>query len=85
MKISGIDGKLYIKRCLIHVPIGLITGWIISLGDFFLVTIGVLFYIGFLRYELNEDFCIKDYAYPDIAGSLWGLVIYVVIWKCIHG
>ena len=85
MTISGISGKLYIWRCLVHIPIGLVTAWMIKLSDFPSVIIGILFYLGFIKYELNEDFCINDFAYPDIAGSLWGIFIYMVYWVLRYG
>ena len=39
------------------------------------VVIGILFFIGFFIYELNEDRHLKDCAYLDIFGWLIGLLI----------
>lgn len=80
MTISGIKAKHYIWRCVMHVPIGIVTAWLLMLRDFSGVLAGLVFYYGFMKYELNEDFCINDYAYPDIAGSLWGILIYMLYW-----
>jgi len=35
----------------------------------------VIFFLGFMIYELNEDWRIKDFAFVDIAGYLWGLAL----------
>lgn len=63
------------KRVLLHIPLGLLScllvyvHWVLSIG----------FVILFLGYELNEDLCIKDEAWKDIKGMLWGIGIGGVI------
>ena len=39
------------------------------------IVIGILFFVGFFIYELNEDRHLKDGAYLDIFGWLIGLLI----------
>ena len=58
-------------RLFLHIPVGL-------LNVFFALIcppLSILFFIGFMIYELSEDWRIKDQAYKDIAGYLWGLAI----------
>jgi len=38
-----------------------------------------MLFLGFFVYELNEDWRIKDHAYIDICGFLWGVGIAEVI------
>lgn len=77
MKLSGIDFKVYIRRCLIHVPVGIGIGFVTIAN----ATLGVLMALYFILYQLNEDENIKDFAYPDIAGAIWGIIIYVAVQK----
>jgi len=89
MKISGIKAVTYIWRCLLHIPVGAVVSWVIMLGYtkhlpspycFLPSFVGILAYIGFIIYELNEDMRKKDFAYPDIGGSVWGLILYMAYW-----
>jgi len=86
LKLSKISMSDYVKRCLLHVPVGLAIAWITMLGNIYIpaVVVGYFLFRGFLAYELNEDYRIKDYAYPDIAGSLWGMFTYMVYWAISH-
>lgn len=80
MKISGIDAKVYIRRCLTHIPVGIGIVWLILLEGYYAL-IGISLLLIFLVYQINEDFCIKDYAYPDIAGCGWGLILSALCYK----
>jgi len=57
-----------IRRVLLHIPLGLLTvlfgyvGWWLA----------VIFAIGFLVYEVDDDWRISDCAYVEIKGFLWG-------------
>jgi len=54
-----------------HVPLGLLMcllGWI----AWWLV---IVFFVGFAIYELDEDFHLRDGAYTDLKGMLWGIAI----------
>ena len=66
-------------RIIMHIAIGVVTvllardnpyddmHWVVG------VVIAVLFYLGFLVYELEECFHLKDGAWIDISGSMIGL------------
>jgi len=47
--------------------------------------LSVLFFCGFVVYELNEDRHLKDGAYLDIFGMLVGMVIAGGIWLWLVG
>lgn len=64
------------KRCLMHIPVGLVA----VLGVFLNPMLGVLMLVGFIVYELNEDRHIKDGALIDTAGFVWGTAIGIIIW-----
>lgn len=61
-------------RVLLHVPIGAFNAWLF----WHVPQVGVIFFVGFLIYELNEDWRIRDQAWRDIKGYLWGLAIAAV-------
>ena len=56
-------------RAALHFPVGLFVAWFTT----FNVTAAWLLGIGFLVYELAEDFRIKDSGFLDICGYLFGL------------
>jgi len=62
------------KRWLLHFPIGAFTAWA---GTQHWVYCFVMLF-GFLAYEVTEDWRIKDKAYIDIQGFLWGLAAGIV-------
>lgn len=64
------------KRCLMHIPVGLVA----VLGVFLNPMLGVLMLVGFIVYELNEDRHIKDGAWIDTAGFVWGTAIGIIVW-----
>jgi len=64
-------------RALIHVPVGAFNAWVLQEAP----TTGVIFFAAFMIYQLDECLHIKDQAWRDIKGYLWGLAIaaYVLI------
>ena len=59
------------KRLLLHVPVGIFNAWLFTV----LVHFGWAFLLLFVVYELNEDKRIKDSAYKDIIGWLYGFAL----------
>lgn len=59
------------KRFAIHIPIGMFQSWLTHKN----ATAGVLFALGFMFYEINEDWHLRDGAYIDIQGALAGEVL----------
>ena len=69
-----ISYKEKLFRMAIHIPVGLFNVFCLYVG----IVYGVLFFAGFFVYELNEDWRLKDGAYLDIVGWLWGFAIGVI-------
>ena len=67
------------KRFLLHMAMGMFTGallWGWGLA-------GILMFLGFLAYEVAEDWRIHDRGYRDIFGFLWGfggMVAFRIVW-----
>lgn len=59
-------------RAAIHLPVGAVTALMSPVA-------AVLLFCGFIIYELNEDYHLKDGAYQDIAGYLVGLAVMDII------
>jgi len=59
------------KRLLLHIPVGAVNLVLLQVHP----VLAVIFFLGFMIYELNEDWRIKDFAFVDIAGYLWGLAL----------
>ena len=57
------------KRIILHIPVGLLLTWLTTFNP----VLAVLFFLGFAMYELNEDYYLKDQAWKDVAGLLWGI------------
>jgi len=68
----SISSKDELKRVLMHIPVGMLT---VVLGFFGAWWLGVLFGVGFWVYEVDEDWHIRNGAWYDIKGWLWGLTI----------
>ncbi len=64
-----------LARLLLHLPVGAFNAWLFSQGP----ALGAAFLLMFAVYELNEDMRLKDGAWKDIAGWLWGYAIYLVL------
>lgn len=69
----GIFGKPI--RILLHVPIGMFNAWALAKTPH----IGWAFLLMFVLYEINEDWHIKDQAWYDLRGWLWGFVVGAVV------
>ncbi len=67
------------ERVLMHIPVGMLT---VVLGFFVAWWLGPLFGIGFLIYEVDEDWHLRNGAWKDIKGWLWGLAILGLILCC---
>jgi len=64
-----------IRRVLLHVPVGLIAGFMYFAHWSF----PVIFIALFIVYEKNQDKYVKDQAWKDIKGAIWGCGISGVI------
>jgi len=64
-----------ILRLLEHVPVGAFNAWVLGFNPI----IGAIFFVAFIVYELNEDWSIKDQAWQDLAGWLWGAAIIALL------
>ena len=60
-----------VNRALLHIPVGIFNVF----AGFVAWPFSLVFAAGFLAYEVNEDWRLKDNAYIDIFGYLIGLVI----------
>ena len=58
-------------RLLIHIPVGAFNAWLLHDATM----TGIIFSLGFMVYELDECLHLKDQAWRDIKGYLWGLAI----------
>lgn len=65
-----------IYRACLHVPVGWFNGLALDVGPMW----ASMFFLGFIAYEINEDWGIKDGAYLDIYGWLIGFAI-MIAWK----
>ena len=59
-------------RLIQHIPVGGFAMWLSSWTPAMAVTFALIFVFG---YEITQDFHIKDGAYRDIKGMLWGMVL----------
>ena len=62
------------SRWCLHFPIGGFTAWSGTTHWVY----PLVFMLGFLAYEVTEDWRIKDKAYIDIQGYMWGLATGIV-------
>ena len=58
------------KRFWMHLPIGVICALLV----YYLPTIGILATVGFMFYEVLEDWKINDLSFKDMLGFLWGFI-----------
>lgn len=58
-------------RVLIHIPVGFLAIALAWVGWIY----GLMFFIGFIAYEVLEQWAIKDHSYIDFLGALVGLGI----------
>ena len=59
-------GSLY--RAALHFPVGAFSAWLIFVHPVH----GILLCVGWLAYEVLEDWRLADRSYLDVAGFLWG-------------
>ena len=64
-----------VGRVLLHVPLGILTCalWYVH------PALAVIFAAGFIIYEKQQDKYVKDQAWKDIKGWLWGIGIIGVV------
>lgn len=58
-----------VKRAIIHYPVGFFTAWLATETWVIAILLGV----GFLVYEVIEDWRIHDKSFKDVFGNLIGL------------
>lgn len=63
-----------------HIPHGIIIVWLAHL----IPVLGLCWFIGFMLYELNQDYHTRDQAHVDIFGCLVGIVIGGIISAILH-
>lgn len=54
-----------------HIPVGIFQVFCAWLNP----VVGIAFLVGFMMYEINEDWHISDQAWLDIRGYLWGIAL----------
>lgn len=64
-----------IFRVALHFPVGVLNGFATEVN----IAIGLIICLSFLFYEVTEDWRIKDNAYVDIMGYLFGLAAFVLL------
>ena len=62
-------------RAVMHIPVGIFNVVCVWLNP----TYGILFFLGFFIYELQQDYRLKDGAYLDIFGWLIGFALAVIL------
>lgn len=70
------------KRCLIHIPWGLLASGLIILHPL----VGISVFAGEIGYEAFNDWRKKDHSYKDVLGIVWGFLIgsyALMIWRLI--
>ena len=70
-----------LRRALIHVPVGVLAGWLLWEGLVF----GLIFTFGWFYFEWNEDENIRDHAFLDVWGFLAGLGAVGVVLAILYG
>lgn len=69
------------KRLVIHIPFGLL----LVLGASIHWALPASATALFIFYERNEDHWIKDQAWKDVAGALWGMGLGILAWAVLRG
>lgn len=68
-----------IGRIWLHIPVGLMAAMLFWLSPF----AGASFTFIFWRYEKNEDRYLRDQAWKDYAGFLYGMALGGIIWAIV--
>jgi len=63
---------------LLHIPVGMAFVLLVCCCHW---AVGLGFLAGFIVYEISQDKKIKDNAFVDICGSLWGIPLMAIILK----
>ena len=63
-----------LDNVLLHIPVGIITVGIAFLSPL----VALAFYYGFVKYETVERRVIRDKCFPDIQGSLIGIILLAI-------
>ncbi len=58
------------KRFWMHFPVGIICAWLVYQSP----PLGIIASVGFMFYEVLEDWRIKDLSFKDMLGFLWGFI-----------
>lgn len=69
------------QRCLLHIPVGIMNTILYRFDPH----LGWALLVGFMIYELNEDWRITDDAFKDIQGWLFGLSLTGLGWWLVAG
>lgn len=75
------EATFSLPRAAFHFPVGLFVGWLAYVN----VPLAYLLGTGFLVYEVAEDVRIRDRAFLDIIGYLFGLGTYAFVKEIILG
>jgi len=62
-------------RFALHFLVGVLNAILFGVS----VWIGTVFALGFVVYELNEDWHLRDHAYHDLAGWLAGMTVAAMV------
>ena len=75
------DRRVRFKRCFIHTFVGFANAWLFMLGKSLGIGPGPawIFGIYLALYELNEDWHLKDGAWIDVRGWLFGFIGYFIL------
>ena len=64
------------RRLFMHIPCGIVGAFFIWIN----LTLGIVFNLTFLIYEVVQDWRTNDKSFHDIKGYCWGLGIGAIIW-----
>ena len=67
---AGIWTKLDWKRFWLHLPVGIVC----AVLAYYLPILGILAFIGFLTFEIIEDWRISDFSFKDVLGFNCGFI-----------
>ena len=67
-------------RAWLHVPVGIACAALALVSQ----VLPLVFCLAFIAYELNEDRHIKDQAWRDLSGFLWGIAAGSVAMAAAH-
>jgi hypothetical protein len=68
------------RRCLMHIPVGILA----ALALEYIPSVGWGILLLFCFYEFTEDWRIKDHCYIDVIGALIGMYVvaaFILFWR----